>query len=70
MKVFVSDSRAENKETWELGTIHVWFKNGLDEGNNQGIAEEYRSHDLITHVFPPEEQPRNPIVRISYILTF
>lgn len=39
VKVHVSDYRATKQEVWDLGSITVWFKEGLDEGNNQGIKE-------------------------------
>jgi len=41
VKVHASDYRAQRNEVWDLGTINVWFKEGLDEGNNQGVKEAY-----------------------------
>ena len=35
----VADINSEKKVTWDLGTITIWFKEGLDSGNNQGINE-------------------------------
>jgi hypothetical protein len=41
LQVHVSDYRAIKQELWSLGIINVWFKEGLDEGDNQGIKEDY-----------------------------
>jgi hypothetical protein len=34
LELHASDYRAIKQEVWDLGTISVWFKQGLDEGNN------------------------------------
>lgn len=34
VQIHVSDYRATRQEVWDLGTISVWFKEGLDEGDN------------------------------------
>lgn len=49
MQIHASDYRAEKGEIWNLGTINVWFKQGLDEGNNQGIKEDYKPGKVIEH---------------------
>ena len=41
MTIHVADYRADKKEVWDIGTIAIWFKQGLTEGNNQGIKSEY-----------------------------
>lgn len=55
VKVHASDFRAQRTEVWDLGTITVWFKEGLDdEGNNQGVKEAYQPDKVIVHIFPAE----------------
>jgi hypothetical protein len=39
IQLHVVDFRAEKGINWELGHIQLWFKQGLDAGNNQGIKE-------------------------------
>ena len=55
IKIHASDYRAEKSEVWDLGTITVYFKQGLDEGNNQGVKEAYKSEKVIEHYFHPEQ---------------
>jgi hypothetical protein len=54
VKLHASDYRAIKQEVWDLGSINVWFKEGLDEGDNQGIHEEYKPNKVIEHYFPPQ----------------
>ncbi len=39
MQIHVSDYRADKTIVWDLGEISVYFKQGVDDGNNQGIKE-------------------------------
>ena len=39
IEVHVADARALQAEKWSVGSAQVWFKQGLDTGNNQGIKE-------------------------------
>ena len=61
IKVHVSDYRATKSEVWDLGTIKVWFKEGLDEGDNQGIKNEYKPDKVIEYYFPPK-QPEGSLI--------
>ena len=51
IKLHVSDYRAIRSEVWDLGTIKVWFKEGLDEGDNLGIKNEYKPDSVIEYYF-------------------
>jgi hypothetical protein len=42
MSIHVADYRADKKEVWNLGTITIWFKEGIEDGSNNGIKAEYR----------------------------
>jgi hypothetical protein len=63
LELHASDYRAEKSQVWDLGKITIWFKQGLDEGNNQGIKDVYKPSTVIEHIFPPESPERSPIVR-------
>ncbi len=52
MELHVSDNSAENTIIWQLGTINVWFKEGLDSGDNLGIKAEFKPREEIWHIFP------------------
>lgn len=41
MTLHVADYRADNRLVWDLGAVTIWFKEGLEEGNNVGIKPEY-----------------------------
>ena len=54
LALHASDYRSDKGQTWDLGKISVWFKQGLDEGDNQGIPDEYKTGKVIEHYFPPQ----------------
>ena len=71
IKLHVSDYRAVKQETWDLGTITVWFKEGQDEGDNLGIKDEYRPDKVIEHIFPTPIPEGNLVVSLlCYSLIF
>ena len=39
--VTAGDYRAESTIRWELGQIKIWYKEGHDEGSNNGIKADY-----------------------------
>jgi hypothetical protein len=53
MTVTVADYRADAPAKWDLGQIKVWFKEGLDEGVNNGVSSDYRPLPSIEFTFPP-----------------
>ena len=41
IEIFSADINAMKPDSWSLGILPIWFKNGLDEGSNNGIRSEY-----------------------------
>lgn len=41
LTLHAADYRADKSQTWDLGRIKIWFKEGLDEGTNTGVKPEY-----------------------------
>lgn len=39
----VSDIQADNTFVWQLGTVTLWFKEGVETGNNFGMKELYKA---------------------------
>lgn len=71
IRLHVSDYRAVKQETWDLGTITVWFKEGQDEGDNLVIKDEYRPDKVIEHIFPTPIPEGNLVVSLlCYSLIF
>jgi len=57
------DSSLQSPEAWELGSINVWFKEGVAETNNQRMNDNYFLKREIIAQFPPaNEKEKNPIV--------
>lgn len=61
MFVTAADYRADAAAKWDLGHIKIWFKEGLDEGSNNGVRAEYRPLPTIEFTFPPA-QPQISLV--------
>ena len=61
MFVTAADYRADTPSKWDLGQIKIWFKEGLDEGSNNGVRAEYRPLPTIEFTFPPV-QPQISLV--------
>lgn len=51
--VTATDYRADAPAKWDLGQIKIWYKEGLDEGTNNGVRSEYRPLPTIEFTFPP-----------------
>jgi hypothetical protein len=63
MEIHVADYRADKNEVWYLGTIKIWFKEGLEDATNEGLREEYLTQPIIEHYFRPEDAEKNIVVR-------
>lgn len=48
LELHFADKLASN-EVWRIGSLSVYFKEGLDEGNNQGYNSQYIPENLIFH---------------------
>ena len=69
MQVVALDSSLKEKETWDLGSLNVWFKEGRYETNNQRMNENYFLKREIIAQFPPaNEKEKNPIVSLTQSL--
>jgi hypothetical protein len=62
LEIHVADINAESKDKWTVGTLALWFKQGADSGDNQGIKPEYKSDFIIEHIFSEEEPDKNIVV--------
>ena len=60
--VTAADYRADSPAKWDLGQIKIWFKEGLDEGSNNGVSADYRPLPIIEFSYPPE-QPQISLLR-------
>ncbi|CDW80313.1 dolichyl-diphosphooligosaccharide--protein glycosyltransferase subunit 2-like [Stylonychia lemnae] len=70
VELHASDFRAQRNEVWDLGTLNVWFKQGLEEGNNLGLKDIYQPDKVIVHIFPeiqPERSLFLPLIGLSLI---
>jgi hypothetical protein len=62
MEIHAADFRAEQKQIWALGSIKIWFREGLDEASNEGIKEEYKPSSTIVHYFRPDTPEKSLVV--------
>ena len=62
----VEDSRAVNKIEMTLGVLSINFNDGSVEATNFGVREDYKLLDKITNYFPPEEEPKGPLVPLVF----
>lgn len=65
MEIHVADYRAEKSAVWQLGSIHIWLKEGIDEATNEGIREEYLTKPIIEHYFSPSAPEKSFIVNYN-----
>lgn len=56
VQVHAADYRAESPLNWNLGQIKIWFKEGMEEGVNNGIRADYRPLPQIDFTFPPAQE--------------
>ena len=52
--VHAADYRAEKAVQWSLGKVKLWYKEGHEEGVNNGIKADYQPLPTIEFVYPPE----------------
>jgi len=41
VQIVALDSSLQGVESWELGSLNIWFKEGEAEANNQRMNENY-----------------------------
>jgi len=63
LSVHVADYRAETSLVYNLGDIKIWYKEGLDEGSNGGVRDEYKPLPVINFIYPPEKPQISLLVR-------
>jgi hypothetical protein len=64
MEIHAADYRAESNQVWRLGSIRIWFKEGLDDATNEGIREEYKPGFTIVHYFRPDAPSKGIVVSL------
>ena len=55
ISVYSADINSMKPDQWQIGKIALWFKNGVDEGSNNGIRSEYQPKGIINHIFGPQQ---------------
>lgn len=67
-----SDSRAYNPAKWVIGTVKTVFQNGLDEGSNMGVHDQYLDKPEIINWFDTEyiEHKRTDSTIIPLVFIF
>lgn len=70
MTVHVGDYRADKSQMWNIGTIHIWFKEGQDEGSNVGIKSDFKTLEPIVWTLPPPEKQISLMVIYSLFDSF
>lgn len=70
--IVASDSRAYNSARWVIGTVKTVFLNGVDEGNNLGIHDQYLDKPEIINWFDTEyiEHKRTDSTIIPLVFIF
>jgi hypothetical protein len=55
--------------TWELGSLDVWFKEGVKDANNQHMHDNYFLKKEIVSEFPTfNEREVNPVFTIVFVV--
>ena len=54
ISVHAADYRSDAPASWNLGTIKIWYKEGLEQGSNNGIQAIYKPLPSIDFTYPPE----------------
>ncbi len=60
--VHAADYRSDAPANWNLGTIKIWYKEGLEEGSNSGISPVYQPLPTIDFTYPPEIPQISPVL--------
>ena len=63
LSVHVADYRADTTLIYNLGDLKVWYKEGHDEGSNNGVRDEYKPLPVINFIYPPEKPQISLLVR-------
>ncbi len=51
--VHAADYRGDAPVSWNAGQVKIWYKEGLEEGVNNGVRADYRPLPTIEFSFPP-----------------
>ena len=51
--VHAADYRGEGAIVCQLGSIKIWYKQGLDEGSNNGIRDDHKPLETIEFTIAP-----------------
>lgn len=62
ISVHAADYRADGPATWNLGNIKIWYKEGLEQGSNNGVQSTYRPLPNIDFTYPPEVPQISPVL--------
>jgi hypothetical protein len=62
ISVHAADYRSDAPASWNLGTIKIWYKEGLDQGSNNGIQAIYKPLPSIDFTYPPEIPQISPVL--------
>jgi hypothetical protein len=68
--VHAADYRAETSAEWKLGSVKIWYKEGLEDAVNNGIKADYMPKGIIEFSYPPEPSQINllfPLVGIALL---
>ena len=68
--VHVADLHAIEAMTWKIGAIKLYFKEGEEEGDNQGIKIDFTEQKEIKHTFTFDEIGGNIVVSDYQIYAF
>ena len=62
ISVHAADYRADAPVSWNLGTIKIWYKEGLEQGSYNGIQATYKPLPTIDFTYPPEVPQISPVL--------
>ena len=68
LTVHAADYRADGSHGWQLGSVRVWFKEGLEEGSNSGIKAEYKPLPIIEFHTPAPPPQISLLVSVLFFL--
>jgi hypothetical protein len=62
--VHSTDYRSQGSVSWKLGIVKIWYKEGLEEGSNNGVKKEYQPLQVIEWISPPAQAQINLLVTL------
>lgn len=63
----VGHSGSGQTKTWNLGTVKVWFKEGLSDVTNNQIQAEYLPLKELKASYPPPDNQGNPVISFAVV---